>query len=801
MTPTARILAVALPDEVLDALARRLGGVSVVSATSMDEAIAAARSNTFDFAVLSDAVADFGDASLRELKAAAGSRPFRVAVCVNAPHSADPVRSLGVTVERFFFRPFDADEIVRELSRSAGLELLPDAPPATDSASGAKQLLILWERFREPTLARIDVLENAALALLENKLSPGEKDAAAREAHKLAGSSGTFGFPRASTIARDLENRFTRPTEPPEAVAISELLLELRRELEGTPAAPVGTEVGERRDRRTVLIIDAEKTTRERLVMEAQGRGLEVVEAASTQSAREQTLLASPDAILIALPLGGDAAESLAFLEEASGGETPVATVAIAPRGSFINRIEIARAGVQVRLEHPCPPSSAIDSVLAAIRRARGDGGTVLVVDDDPQILRLMESILAGNGLTPATLADPAQFWTKLNEVDPDLVVLDVDMPRVSGIEICRALRADSRWTGLPIVFLTARSDSASVQRVFSAGADDFVGKPIIGSEVAMRINNRLERVRQIRELGETDPLTRVPTRKKSLELLRRFVKLARRRQSPLTISIVDVDRIKEINSTYGAGSGDDVLHVLARLLTQSLRTEDVVGRWGADEFVVAFVGSKKNEAASRLTGMIGDMWAKEFRADDGRAFHASFSAGVAEVHPDAATADSLIVEAEGALRTAGAGDERRVYLAGSPTEDGAPTVDIAVVEDDEALAGLLRHALKTAGYEVEFFDDGHRAVNALGGESPATRARLIMLDVDLPGLNGYDVLRRLGKDGVLKTAKVMMLTGRNAEADVLAGLGLGALDHINKPFSLPVLLRKISSALDSRAV
>jgi DNA-binding response OmpR family regulator len=123
--------------------------------------------------------------------------------------------------------------------------------------------------------------------------------------------------------------------------------------------------------------------------------------------------------------------------------------------------------------------------------------------------------------------------------------------------------------------------------------------------------------------------------------------------------------------------------------------------------------------------------------------------------------------------------------------------VDVLVVDDDEAMGALLMHALATRGYKSEWVRDGAEAATMLV-EHKALGARVVLLDVGLPGLDGLSVLRRLGETGLLRSTRVIMLTLRSSDAEVVEALDLGAFDHVAKPFSLPVLLHRIRRALDS---
>jgi DNA-binding response OmpR family regulator len=132
------------------------------------------------------------------------------------------------------------------------------------------------------------------------------------------------------------------------------------------------------------------------------------------------------------------------------------------------------------------------------------------------------------------------------------------------------------------------------------------------------------------------------------------------------------------------------------------------------------------------------------------------------------------------------------VQLTGALTR----RVDVAIVDDDVALVSMLQHAMESRNLRVATFGDGETAVAALTGTNPEVQASVILLGVDLPALNGLDVLRRLKAVEVTRTSGVVMLTARTGERDVLAALELGAIDHISKPFSVPVLMHKVRMVL-----
>jgi CheY-like chemotaxis protein len=122
-------------------------------------------------------------------------------------------------------------------------------------------------------------------------------------------------------------------------------------------------------------------------------------------------------------------------------------------------------------------------------------GAKIMIVDDDQQWLNNLPKILQPWGFQLTTLDNLQCFWSVLEAVSPDLLVLDVNMPQVNGLELCQSLRSDRRWSRLPIMFLSVLTDTMTQNRAFALGADDYLCKPIQGVDLANRILNRLRRV------------------------------------------------------------------------------------------------------------------------------------------------------------------------------------------------------------------------------------------------------------------------------------------------------------------
>jgi diguanylate cyclase (GGDEF)-like protein len=795
------VLLAGLPDGVAGWLARHLAGAHVQAAHGAAEVRDALAGEGWGLAIVDDAFP-----GAREVLAAAAGR-VPVFYCVpggaEAGLTRDGLDRLGVS--RVFYHPLDREELAREAASALGTraETVREAPERGSVAAAVAQA---WERFRGAVVARVDAVEAAAVAVLEGTLDAETRRHAEREAHKLAGSVGTFGFAQGSRLARELEMLLTgsAPLGQAEALKLTDLAVALRRELAKPPslgaapaAAPAQTKGGGGAELPLLLVVDDDGELAQRIAMEASGRGMRARVAADPGAARAVVAEDPPAAVLLDLSFGGDAS-GLELLAELSSRTPAIPVIVLTARTAFTDRVEVARLGGQGFLQKPIPPAAAVEAVRQLLRRDRAAKGSVLAVDDDPQILAAVSAALAPQGLEVETVDDPLRFWEALEASTPDMVVMDVDMPHVNGIELCRVMRNDGRWTSVPIVFLTARTDPETVQRIFAAGADDYVAKPIVGPELVTRVANRMERVRLHRSLAETDPLTGASNRRRSEELMGQLLHLAARQQQPFSLGILDLDHFKGVNDRFGHGTGDDVLRRVSRLLQKSFRAEDVVARWGGEEFVVGMYGMDKDDGVQRLADVLETLREQEFEGLPGEEFRVSFSGGVAHYPEDGGDLQTLYRAADAALYMAKENGRDRVLPAGwTPDRPGAAdTVDVLVVEDDPAIARLLMHALETRGYGSRWIPDGGEAASLLTGSRPALRARVILLDVDLPGMDGHALLRLMARERVLERTRVIVLTVRSHEAEVVQSLEEGAFDHVAKPFSVPILLQRIRRAM-----
>ncbi len=672
---------------------------------------------------------------------------------------------------------------------------MPAEPAAEQAADleAAARVQALWVRFQPQMLARVESIEEALAALVESRLDDELRRRAERDAHRLAGSAGTLGRHYASVLARSLEELLTRPG-PVDAMELSDALVQvesLRSELTDAPSADQS--IAE--DRPVVLVMhhDAELAAGIGLAVEARGLASQV--ATSVPTAREALDVAIPAVALVDLGQGDDGV--LDLVRELSTRTPPVVVLAVTHGTGFFDRVEAVRAGIQAFLPGSLSPNELAGAAAATLEAAGRDRQRLLAVDDDPAVLAALVAILEPAGIVVTGVTEPERFWATLRESAPDLVVLDLDMPVVSGTELCRLLRADPRWSALPVVFLTSHVGRDTIEAIFAAGADDYVPKPVGGPELVTRITNRLERTKILQARAETDPLTGLANRRKFESQWTRLQAMDERYGQPLSFALLDLDHFRDVNNRYGHEVGDVVLKHIGRLLSECFRGEDVVARWGGEEIALAMYGMSRSDGVRRVTDALRAISEKTMATPDGQSFRVSFSGGVSEHKVDGATLLDLYRRADEALYAAKALGRSRVLPAGEwrDVHGYDRLVDVVVVEDDDVVAELLMHALADSGYRSLCVNDGQAAVELLTDASRQP-PRLVLLDISLPSLDGFAVLEHLRRTGMLEATRVIVLTARSSEEEILRALAAGAFDHVGKPFSLPVLMHRVRRAL-----
>jgi DNA-binding response OmpR family regulator len=359
-----------------------------------------------------------------------------------------------------------------------------------------QRLAEIWERHRGTMLDRVANIDLVITALENSSFTTEIRTNAQHSAHTLAGALGTFGLPIGTQVAKQIELLLSSeiditPADIPQfQAAVAELRREIKSKVE-TKIVPDLIEIPNIDLTVRLLVITQELRTIASLQTAAPDSvAIEISTGVASNRSTHQ-----PHLIILDLDCFANLIDGLTALTELDRYYPSIPSIVLSELESLDRRIEVARRGGRLFLTKPISAENILLAVDRILQQVNVTHAKVTIVDDDRVLLEGLTALLSPWGIAVTTLAEPSRFWETLEASVPDLLILDLDMPKYDGIELCRAVRTDERWATLPIMFLTANTEAVAIDRVFAAGADDFATKPIDGSAFAARIIHRLERI------------------------------------------------------------------------------------------------------------------------------------------------------------------------------------------------------------------------------------------------------------------------------------------------------------------
>ena len=289
----------------------------------------------------------------------------------------------------------------------------------------------------------------------------------------------------------------------------------------------------------------------------------------------------------------------------------------------------------------------------------------ILVVDDVPVNIQLLVTYLAAEGYDVVSAKDGHDAMKAVKEHQPDLILLDVMMPKMNGFKVCEAIKSDDATKFIPVILVTALNELEDKVKGMNSGADDFLAKPFNKLELLVRVRSllrikhlhdelqekviELQRTKEeLRQLAITDGLTGLYNYRYFKEQLLQELKRAQRHSLNISVVMIDIDHFKQYNDKNGHPAGDVVLKDIARLLRDNIRNIDLAARYGGEEFSLILIETDKPSAkivSEKIRKLVEDYgFAYESSQPDGKL---TISTGVATFPEDGEDFDTLVSKAD----------------------------------------------------------------------------------------------------------------------------------------------------------
>lgn len=284
----------------------------------------------------------------------------------------------------------------------------------------------------------------------------------------------------------------------------------------------------------------------------------------------------------------------------------------------------------------------------------------VMVVDDSKELACYYAELIRHAGMQSEVVTSAENFLHMLKDFQPDLILMDINMPYCNGIELAQVVQQYETYS-IPIIFLSTITERSKQIEVLSLAGDDFLSKPIEPKTLIYTIRNRLMRSHIIRSRMTRDSLTNLYNHTRIHHLLEREISICKKENKFLCVGLLDIDHFKLVNDHYGHQAGDIVLKNLSLFLLNHLRSSDLVGRYGGEEFLIILNDTTLPDAYNILTQLIQG-FAKLPHHLGGEQVYAQLSGGVAGF-PSYGNAKALVKAADDALYQAKEKGRHRVEI------------------------------------------------------------------------------------------------------------------------------------------
>jgi len=488
-----------------------------------------------------------------------------------------------------------------------------------------------------------------------------------RDVHSLCGSAGTYGYAELSNAARQMEiflksllANDTISIEQQEKITgfIEQLKLVLVEQLP-KKIELFGIHSTEVSDNKLIYIVEQDKPLATELIESLNHAGYNSFCLQDIYTLNTAVVEKPPIAIILDTHfLEKTGLEEIIELQRQQ--PTPIQLFCIVPNSDLLPRLEAVRAGCNAFFQKPVDLFDLTQTLNQKCSVA-GESYRILIIDDSESLADYYSLILSQAGMITEAISNPLQLLHKMESFRPDLLLMDVYMPECTGLELAAVLRQESRYTKIPIVFLSTEDDTLKKLSAISLGGDDFLTKPISPQHLISAVRSRAKRAGVLNYYMTTDSLTGLLNHSSILKQLDSELMHAKQKKIALSYIMVDIDNFKQINDTYGHPIGDTVIKKLATLLLVRLRSQDIIGRYGGEEFAI-ILPSADTRKSKEICDDLREQFSQFSFVVDEKEFFVTFSAGISGF-TEQEDAQTIIEEADKALYQAKQMGRNRVII------------------------------------------------------------------------------------------------------------------------------------------
>ena len=536
--------------------------------------------------------------------------------------------------------------------------------------------------YTEELLLQLDLLTQEYKSKLKSKLCEIEqhwlawKDHADKDAfdlselhrivHNLSGSSMTFGFHDIGKICREfdeiLSNLYNRSTgysiTESDQNAIDSRIKELRKTISysltnsepSEHATSIHQRLGEKKCRNTILVLEDDDIYSREITYHLEYFGYQVLTCHTVDEVEEALESGKIDIMMFDIMMPGDNLGGINIfnkLREKNSDELPPCYF-FSIREDLEARLATVKAGAKGFFVKPLDYGEVVDQLSYTLTSKSEERYRIMIVDDDIEIAKHASKILEHAGAVTRVIIETKELLHSLSDFKPELILMDLNMPYATGVELAKVIRQQSAYIGTIIVFYSTETQIHKHMEAMKSGGDDFLVKPVNDEDLVNTLFMRLMRARSVNNLMIRDSLTNLINHYNCEDMLKRELRRSSRTGDVLTYAMIDIDHFKSVNDQYGHLAGDKVLVTLSGFLKQKFRSTDIICRYGGEEFAVILPNTSLMGSLNVFED-IRQEFSQILHVSENERFNVTISIGLAS-SPPYADSDALQKAADQAL-------------------------------------------------------------------------------------------------------------------------------------------------------
>jgi DNA-binding response OmpR family regulator len=634
------------------------------------------------------------------------------------------------------------------------------------------------------------ILLKELIKTVQDKPEPNSLTALKNTVHKIAGSAGSYGFLKVSTLCKELEFQIDQRLSSKELVEKEWLdsLEDFLRKIKYDFQFPV-TQDQDKVDRAlsisrpSLYIIDNDPKFLELLQREKEEFDLDLYVDSNPEKAVNRLKLPefNPRIIVSSQTFSGSNLSGFDLLEAVKKKhETTSTTFAlILDKDDIDIRMQALQKGVKYIFNKPISSHLLLESMTKALEVGYLRNFKVLIIDDDPDVCHFISSSLAEIGIDVRAIENPSDFYKTLEEFSPDLLFLDIVLPKYDGLNLLKTLRADVIYQNLFVVVITGKSEADTHLSLYGENADDILYKPLNKQILQKCVQNVAKKT----ILTQSTIQKRIGLQGAKALLFKLRDILASSRRVPSYLVFFRIDHYSDLVMQHGQNAINELIISISNLLQ---RTEDsTIACYciDASTFALLFNGYDGSIVEKKIFDLLDSIQSQSN-------LNINLICSIVLVSKDLGNNQAVIRAAESSLKEAHRKPLSPVRIVMPSFEGVALKKVLVLIEPNEDLLHILHTAFDAHHLIIKAFKEGKSALQELlsgdGSQPPA----LIISERKLPDMDGIEILKSLQVRYKIPIP-FYFLTDFVAEKDISEGLKQGAWEYITKPFNLSLLVQK----------